>query len=267
MTYPRPDRLRVSQIVKACCMEKIEFVSWMLNPPEPTDSMIRGTVFHSLILENKLPDNIASMPFADFRSKKARDAKTQAVNAGMLPVKSALLAHWPTVIDPDLRAEFSGYEVERPFFGMLEGFGAVQGKVDAWHPSRPLADLKTTEAQFFKNLHSNIYKFGYDLQMYLYMKLSRAESAVLYIMDCITGCWTTVSLELEEIEFQCQTRLIRGIDNLQAWNDYKTGNRKHIEGVAYAPPQWAMNDLTAIEQLLEEEEYEPDTTSTDAEAA
>lgn len=254
--YPDPNKLRVSQIVKACCMDKVEFISFMLKPDEPTEAMIRGTVLHSLVLENRLPENIAPVPFADFRKKEAQAAKAEAISKGLLPVKAADIEAWQQVIDPALRQEFEGYEIERPLSGYLEGFGHIQGKLDAGLRHTHVKDLKTTGPFFFRKLNHNIYSMGYDLQLYLYMKLCRAVTGEILLMDCATGCWQSVHFGIDEMEHDCQTRLVRGINNFQGWQLYQQGI-KQLPQKDYQPPRWAFDELLDIENMTEEMTYEP----------
>lgn len=267
-SYPLPGRMRVSQIVKACCMTKVEFINFMLTKRTPTEDMLRGTYLHGKILENKVPDSIAVLPYSDWRTAKAREDKEAAIEAGKDPITESQAKAFESIkIDPALIQEFQGYDIERPFFGTLEGFGPIQGKLDASKQGERVRDLKNTTSDFFKKLHQNIYDRGYDIQLYLYMQLCRACDADLVLFDWQTGCWCSVEFELEDMHDICQPRLFRGLENVKAWKAYQHGDRR-LENVRFEPPTWAGNELLCNETIDEEQDNDTDNDArTDNSAA
>ena len=262
-SYPLSGRLRVSHIVKACCMTPVEFIGFMLKTKPPTKAMARGVLLHGLVLENKIPDTI--IQFEDFKTKDARLKRDQAMADGLFPVSAAAVKAWSSVVDPVLCAEFYGYEIEKPLFATLEGFGPVQGRLDAHKPKLHVKDYKTTTASFFKRINANIYKYGYDIQLYLYMLLCGAPTGEIVLMDCDTGCWKSIMLEAEKIEDACQARLVVGVQNIQAWSEYQNKGSMRQPSEDYCPPHGPFMEGYEPEPYGENDE--PITSDTDDESS
>ncbi len=240
MIYPVPGRIRVTQIVKACILDSVSFINYVQYPPSITEDMIRGIGIHGLVLEGRLPPEIVELDFSDFRAKAARQERDTVLNEEKYPVRAGIPKRWESVIDSELLKFFEGCIVEKPMFGELSGFGKIQGRLDGFDGDAVL-DLKTTTAQAFRDIKAHIYRFGYDIQMYLYMQLAGVKKASIALMDAVTGCWKSVSMELDVIESSVQGRLAIGARNLALWGEYQIGYRRQ-DAEEYAPPMYAVYD-------------------------
>src|SRR5690625_4119861 len=64
-------------------------VKYLLEHDEHKKEYDVGTLAHALILEGTLDHLVAPLPFPDYRTKAAREARDLAYSAGMIPVNES----------------------------------------------------------------------------------------------------------------------------------------------------------------------------------
>lgn len=132
-----------------------------------------GTLAHALILEGTLDHLVAPLPFPDYRTKEAREARDLAYSAGMIPVNESeqetmmgpIEAMRDAVFDHPIAAElFTGHQPEVSLFWEQDGVG-MKARVDALHQSRGImADLKTVRSARPNDFRKQISGLGYYIQ-------------------------------------------------------------------------------------------------------
>ena len=127
--------------------------------PKSSAAFDLGTAAHSLILEDDL-SGIKAIPFDNWLSKAAKDAKVAAVADGKLPLLAReltqILAMRDAVMDhPTASAMFTGHKAEQSVFWEEDGL-TLKCRPDAWKPGA-LIDLKTARSadpnEFGKTAH------------------------------------------------------------------------------------------------------------------
>ena len=132
-----------------------------------------GTLAHALILEGTLDHLVAPLPFPDYRTKAAREARDLAYSAGMIPVNESeqetmmgpIEAMRDAVFDHPIAAElFTCHQPEVSLFWEQGGVG-MKARVDALHQSKGImADLKTVRSARPNDFRKQISDLGYYIQ-------------------------------------------------------------------------------------------------------
>lgn len=136
-----------------------------------------GTIIHSLVLGSDLP--VVELPFTDYRTKAAREARDDVYAAGLIPVKEgeldplreiaeAVLAHPTarTLFEHDGPTELSMFAPDPTTSVWLRGRA---DKISQWEGETVLVDLKTTpDADPSEFNRKGVAGLGYYLQAYVY---------------------------------------------------------------------------------------------------
>ena len=152
------------------------------KPREASKAMDLGTLIHAATLEPEtVEDIIAISPYADFRTKEAREWKAEQAELGKIITSrdeiDKALSIAETVTD-DYLANFNAkYQTEVAVFGKI-GATEIKGLIDIVPDGLDcLVDLKTTgEIGSLESLQRTIVNRGYHWQAALYLDLWNAAS-------------------------------------------------------------------------------------------
>lgn len=133
------------------------------NHPKTSDAFTFGTAVHSLTLEDDT-SKFEIIDAANWLTKAAKEAKTEALNNGRLPLLTkeyaAVVACRDSVMrNPIAREAFTNHRAEASVFHDDNGF-TTKCRPDAWKPGQ-LVDLKTTVDANPNEFGKTAYKFGY----------------------------------------------------------------------------------------------------------
>ena len=145
-----------------------QYQKYLEEPAPETQALRDGTLFHLSLLE---PDKFKELRVVDVKSKAAKIYKDAVKEHGKvyltheLQKAKELASHfmankWCVKI-----LENAQYEI--PYIKMIEGL-PVRGKADIIK-NKEIIDLKTTSD--INNFKYSAYRYGYDLQAYLYLQL------------------------------------------------------------------------------------------------
>lgn len=255
--YEKKAGLRVSEIVKLAIGDFDSIVKYFTIPQEQTDAMRLGLAVHSMLLRTdreSIPDDLAVLDYDSFRTKEAQKAKERAINNGLIPILISQYDRLYNALDnamPYLDIYFNPKECEfeRAFFDKDDKFGAIKGRLDCIDNANDCVnDLKVTTQT--NSLDKKIFDSGYQLQMYIYMKLAGLEKSNLVFFNHETSTLHVKSLKLYDIEQECVALLNRAYTNYERLQAYKAGDYAIIECGEYNTPQWALTYLLENENQL-----------------
>lgn len=247
--YEQIKATRVSDLVAYSTKNFDDIVRYFTLPREMTESIKNGLVAHSLILRNdrsNIPDDIAIIDYENYRSKDAQVLRDKAESEGKIPILIGQYEKIKGIIDElesDLNVYFNPNECnfEVPFFDTDETFGSIKGRLDCITKDGVVNDLKvTTQTQ---SLDKKIFDFGYQVQMYIYMVLSKTKESNLVFLNLDTKMISVKKLRLEHIEEECVSLLRRGAENYKKFQSYLNGDLRVIDCGEYLTPQWAYTYL------------------------
>lgn len=225
---------RASHLSRACTKTAVEYIAEQVMPKSNVDTMETGTIIHSLILENKLPADLVVLDYPDYRTKSAQADKAEAYAQNKIPVLKKEVAQY---LDYDLiqvKALFKGYKTEVAMAMVYKRMAKITGHLDAWNGSH-VKDLKVTNPQTFKDPVKEIYWRGYDIQLFLYMLMSKTQTASIVFFNLETGLFQEIDMHLNDIKESCMQRIEQvGFQNIMAYEAYKNGMRQ-LDSLAYYP--------------------------------
>lgn len=209
-----------------------------------TPKMTQGINYHAFILRNNresIPANYEVIHFQDFRTKQAQMQRDEALAKGRLPILEKALDDMLKVINYlkpalyDLFPNSAEFEIEKS--GYLNDLEMV-GHIDCLSAGRVI-DLKVSYVG--ANFDKHIYDMRYQLQLFLYMKLTETEEADLVFLNPNTLSLCVKTFKLGEIAPECEALLKRAIKNYDFIESIK--DKPLIHKSAYNTPQWAFNQL------------------------
>lgn len=226
---------RASIFSRACTQNAVEFIESMTKPRVVTEAMIRGIVIHELVLLGKLTDRIVSIPYADYKTAKARELRDEALKQDKVPVIKSKLEEYQDQDFRELRDYFKGMTCEQKGAFVYANKVIVTTTTDAYNDIK-VTDLKITESGSFSNLDKVAFQRGYIEQIFLYMSERRAKQKAMgkplmkigeiLFYNFETNIHQGLTFEYDEVIEQCTNRLDNvGLRNLQAWEAYKQGKR------------------------------------------
>lgn len=258
--YNEIEAMRVSEIREFAISNISDVIADIKNPKQPSDFVRIGTAFHSLILRNdrgseKLPDNIQILDFADWRTKEARECKQKYYDSkdDYCPLLKQEYENIISIINSNIENInniFNGegeYEIafvdefdDEP----LNKFKKIKGRID-YLTKDCVVDLKTCSS--LSGLDKKIFDMGYQLQMYLYMRLSGVENAKLVFLHTASGLLEIKNLDIIEIAPECEALLKKANKTFDEFQLYNTMGSVATKISDYMPPQWALGELLRIE--------------------
>lgn len=135
----------------------------------------RGALIHSLLLGNGC--DVESLPYADYRTKAARDDRDKARAAGRIPVLVHQLRDLQTAaealrVNSRLGVLLAEGMVEREVTAVWESDGVLcRGRLDAWEPDAlTIHDPKTCENARGASSGNTILRYGWDVQAAAYIQ-------------------------------------------------------------------------------------------------
>lgn len=226
---------RASLLAKASNLNPVEFIELMLAERKATKAMDTGTIVHSLILEKKLPDSIVVLDYEDYRTKAAQTDKKAAYDCGKIP---CLRKEVQEFLDDDfsqVQKLFAGYDVEVAKSMLYrKDFAKITGHLDAFN-GHHVKDLKVTNSKTFSNVEKEIFYKGYDIQVFLYMLMTKTRTASIVFFNLDTGMYQEVDMHLENIKDSCIDRLDnKSFRNIMAYEEYQQGLRR-LPNAFYSP--------------------------------
>jgi len=140
-----------------------------------SDSSLRaGQLFHNAILE---PEKYEKLYFSEYRTRTAKGFKEEQeqldgtlYTLGEKEFNEKLLAEF--TVNKRAVAALSGAQCEVPTAGYINDL-PFRGKADVVTPDGRIIDLKTTGD--LEDFPYSAYKYGYDIQCYVYCKLMGAD--------------------------------------------------------------------------------------------
>ena len=199
-----------------------------------TDSMKLGTFIHDFIEEGiKLPSYWQVMPELYQRATNGRPAGSPKLDdegnplysyvnqydadESLTPAKSVLATGMMKAIENDMfivsARGLPDLVVEPTFIGTIDGM-KVKARPDlAFEDSNTLIEIKTTSSLDPDDIGREFFEFGYDIQAFLELELSGADSVYFYFVSSEKPSGTA--------------RFIVGRDSV--W--YKIGKQRAIEGL------------------------------------
>ena len=175
MTIPTLRRSTAYDLINpdTCPLKVIE----NLGDHESTKAMDAGTVAHSLILENKLPDNLIIVDANDWRGKEAKSAKFEAQEIGGIAMLNKELAQIEAMAaavrkEPDFQSLMaSGGEPEYPIEWVDSGTGVTCACRLDWKPASGgvFFDYKTCASAAPDAFARHAGKYGYWFQAAWYL--------------------------------------------------------------------------------------------------
>lgn len=230
--------IRASTIARACCLNDAQFFAYMEKDFKATRAMDEGTILHSMILERKFPYRGTRIINAnDYRAKASQEAKKRAVERGKLPL---LKMEYTAFMEYDftaIRAIFQGGRAEVELRGSHPLLGSIGGRCDYLTDSRHIYDLKCTNLNTFSRPEKEIFYSAYDVQLYIYMSMARAQTASIVFFNYETGCFQIIDMHMENIREKCKERINdEAYPRIMRWKMYQEGH-KQLETIMYYP-QW-----------------------------
>lgn len=156
----------------------LQEVKYLLGHDEHKPAYDVGTLAHALILEGSLDHIVARIPYDNYRTKAAREAREEAYNADMIPVNQSEEADMLGSIDAMRDAVFAhpiaaelltGHEPEVSVFWEQSGV-PMKARIDALHVDRKLAvDLKTVRSARPNDFKRQISDLTYYIQAQHYL--------------------------------------------------------------------------------------------------
>lgn len=228
-------KTRGSIFSRACVQSEVEFIESMTRPRIMSEAMIKGIVIHELVLLGKLTDRIVSIPYADYKTAKARELRDEALALDKVPVIKSKLEELQDQDYTEVREHFKGMTCEEKGAFVYKKQAIVTTTTDAYNDVK-VTDFKTTESGSFANLEKVAFQRGYIEQIFLYMSKERAKQKAqgkplmkigeILFYNFETNIHQGLTFEYDEVIEQCTNRLDNvGLRNLQAWEAYKQGKR------------------------------------------
>lgn len=247
--YEAVNAMRVSEIVKLGTRDIGSIIKDKIKEQEQTDAIRLGLVTHSLLLRKDregIPEDIAIIDFENYRSKDAQNAKQEAIENDKIPI---LIKEYDNIANglEKAKKELNEYfnpeecDFEQSFFAEDEFFGKIKGRVDCIQNGSVINDLKVTTQT--NMLDKKIFDFGYQLQMYIYMKLANLTSSNLVFYNPETYLVYVKHLHLNVIEQECLSLLERAKYNFELLTKYDNGEMGVVSKNDYVTPQWAFTYL------------------------
>lgn len=160
-------------------------VQYLLDHDKHKKEYDVGTLAHALILEGSLDHLVAPLPFPDYRTKAAREARDLAYNAEMIPVNESeqetmlepIEAMRDSVMAHPIASElFTGHMPEVSLFWEQDGV-PLKARIDAMHQSKGVvADLKTVRSARPNEFRKQISDLGYYVQARHYLNGLKQET-------------------------------------------------------------------------------------------
>lgn len=204
-----------------------------------------GTFWHSWILRadrESVPANIVVIESKDYRSKLAQKARNKAISEDKTPV---LQKEYETFLQGFNFLKSKLYEIfpinsyfEYEIKGDLDGLELV-GHIDCMNENK-VVDLKISEVNV--KLDKHIFDMRYNLQLYLYMLLSKREYAELVFINPKSLTIYIKSLKMAELKDECEVLIKKAIDNMRVVN--KALSEPLVVRSDYVIPQWAIANLS-----------------------
>lgn len=242
MKYEDIEGLRVSEIRELAVLEPWELINKRLNPPKPTPAQITGTIYHLLILQkdiNLINEKIKIAPFKNWQTKASRDFKNSCNKDDFIILEDDFenMKKNIDVSKKNLEELFKDCLFEQEHFGDLNQFGKIKGRIDAIN-EKEILDLKCVNNLNF--LDKKIFDFGYNLQMFLYMKLSKRFSAKLIFFHTESGLIEAKTLDYAELILECDYLLDRAKSNQKILENYNKTKEYKYKTSDYIPPAWGL---------------------------
>lgn len=225
-------KTRASHLARASTMNEVEYIAEALAERQQKKTMDIGTIIHSLILEDKLPDTLEVLDFNDYRTKASQEARDNAYNNGKIPFLKKDIQEYLELDLNQVKALFTGYDVEVAKAMNYNGH-IITGHLDAFN-GQHVRDLKVTNVQTFKNPQKEIFYRGYDIQVYLYMRMTQTQTASIVFFNLETQMFQEIDMHLNDIKDSCIQRINKAFQNIMAFEDYKNGKRQ-LESLPYYP--------------------------------
>lgn len=252
MKYEDAQGIRVSEIRKLATSSYENLLNDYLQQKTSTDSQRIGSAIHSLVLQKEIgeiPENLKILEFDNWKTKEAQNYKKEYdLNNEVIPLLSKefdTIKNMLKVSSSHLKEIFDNGEFEKAYFGDLDGFGEIKGRVDCLKEDM-VVDLKCTTQ--FGNLDKKIFDMGYQLQMYLYMLLTKTTQARLIFLHPVSGLIEIKKLDFFIIENECDILLKKALSNKSKLDLYIAFNDIEVKNSDYNPPQWALSELIEWEE-------------------
>jgi len=213
------------------------------KPREASKAMDLGTLIHAAALEPEtVEDLIAISPYADFRTKEAREWKAAQAESGKILTSQdevdKALSIAETVTD-DYIAQFNAkYKTEVAVFGKI-GATEIKGLIDIVPDGLDcLVDLKTTgEIGSMESLQRVIVNRGYHWQAALYLDLWNAaanEKRTRFVFCFVETEYPHETAWVELSENLLEVGRTGYMNAVAKWQTCVTTNHwpKQIEGIA-----------------------------------
>lgn len=246
--------MRVTQICRLAVKDIDTLIAESREGVKTTDAMLLGSAYHAYILRpdrtGDTPNEVVEIDADNFMTKAAKEAKAAALDAGLIPMLKAKcreIERGVQFLEPALRELFAGkVEYEKEVSGDLAGFGEIVGHIDALAESK-IIDLKVSALN--RDLNKVVFDSGYQLQMYLYMRLAGVDFADLVFLNPASLTLKVVSMNAFELETECEALLKRAVENYVQLFEIETGGVPYVERLEYQTPQWALSQLIQNEGL------------------
>lgn len=156
----------------------LQEVKYLLGHDEHKPAYDVGTLAHALILEGSLDHLVERIPYDNYRTKAAREAREEAYNADMIPVNQSEEADMLGSIEAMRDAVFAhpiaaelltGHDPEVSIFWEQSGV-PMKARIDALHEREGIAvDLKTVRSARPNDFRKQISDLGYYIQAKHYL--------------------------------------------------------------------------------------------------
>jgi hypothetical protein len=166
----------------------------------PTPSMDEGSLIHALLLG---VGDIKEIPFDNYSTKKAKEARDAAIADGALPVKARDLDHAKEVsaklragmaafgIELTGRSEQAMTWIEQSAYGDIEARGMMD---HVFVDEGRIIDLKKISSADEHTCANHAYRYGYDIQAAAYKR--GLSQIVPSLAGRITYMWLFLEIEL-----------------------------------------------------------------------
>lgn len=226
-------KTRASTVAHASTLSCVEFINENIVP-KTNEAMQTGTILHSLILEEKLPETLIVLDYKDYRTKSSQDERNKILADGKIPLLKKDLEPFLSIDLTAVKSFFRGYDVEISKAINYKNKAIITGILDAFN-GKHVKDLKITASKNFNNLTKEIFYRGYDIQLFLYMLMSGVNTASNVFFNVDTGIVQEVDMHINDIKDSCMYRIEnKSFVNLQALENYKNGMRV-LENLQYYP--------------------------------
>lgn len=209
-----------------------------------------GTGLHAILL-GKGQERLEIVPFADYRTKDAREARDNAYANGLTPLKQDEWDNLQAVADTipaHIRDIFTDGNAEQALIGRHHTGLWQKGQLDYVKPGEMLIDLKTTRSTDTRPFERHIWDYGYYFQAAWYRNLYEqlTGEALRYVIVAIdlTAPHLSRFFEItdEYIDYGT-TKINESIDLYHQCTE--TGEWPGYGKTAYPvlPPDWAYDDI------------------------